>query len=309
MSVARMLTCLFLLGAQVPGGLSAENLSAAESEMAALYLKTEIADRVVLEARKLSVTDETDRKEIDSAADAYRTREIGTVRGALMKLFPDEDTARRRYGDFVNRFVTVSTAEDRTEIIRSRLSAAVDSAGVFLGDLQAWIRLKTNPDRPTLAVWLARNRGAAAIEKPQRKRRTNPLRDAEAGVGRFVEAADDGQGALRSFAAKHKVERDRKLAEAQQGMAQVAAERKVADEEANARKLAAAQAEAAAQQAQAQRIAAAEQEAIVQDQNSWKTRIKGVLSTAIGATAGAFTGGIGTQIGTAAADAVLGNRR
>ena len=88
-------------------------------------------------------------------------------------------------------------------------------------------------------------------------------------------------------------------------MAQVSEERRIADEEYNAKKQAAAAAEAAAMQAQAQKLAAAEQEAVVQDQNSWKTRIKGIVSSAAGAAGSAFLGGVGSRVGEAAAQAVF----
>lgn len=297
-----------LLFATVCGVSGPSAADSPEAEMSVMYLKTEIAGQVVAESRKLAGDDATIRQEVESAANAYRMRVIAEVRCELTALFPDEDTARREYGDFVNRFVRTSTAETRSEIVRTRLAAEVESAGVFLGDVQSWIRLKATSDMPPLEAWIGRDRKASIPEKPKRRRRTNSLRDAEAGAGRFVEAADDAHGSLRSFSARRKSVRERKLAEAQQGMEQVAAERKVADDEANAKRQAAAQAEAAAQAAQAQRIAAAEQEAVVQDQNSWKTRIKGVISTAIGATAGAFAGNIGSRVGEAAANAVLGVR-
>ena len=93
--------------------------------------------------------------------------------------------------------------------------------------------------------------------------------------------------------------------DAEAGMAQVANERRIADEEYNAKKQAAAAAEAAAMQAQAQKLAAAEQEAVVQDQNSWKTRIKGIVATAIGATGSAFLGNVGGRIGEEASRALF----
>ncbi|MBO4448059.1 MAG: hypothetical protein J5807_01065, partial [Kiritimatiellae bacterium] len=77
-------------------------------------------------------------------------------------------------------------------------------------------------------------------------------------------------------------------------------------EEYNAKKQAAAAAEAAAMQAQAQKLAAAEQEAVEQDQNSWKTRVKGIVSSAAGAAGSAFLGGVGSRVGEAAAQAVFG---
>ena len=309
----------FLLSALVAAscGLSvsaAEPTSEAEGEMAAIYLKMGIAENVFAEAGKLAGTNAAVRGEIGAAAQKFRANIIGDARRRLMAIYPDEQVARKEYGAFVERFAKTATAETRSAIIKRSLEADIESAGKFLSEVQAWLRVRAKEgNAPSLAVWLNRDLKApapkAAVAKKKPKRKTNPLRDAEADAGTFVEAKDDGASSLRSFGALRKSRRDKRLAEAQQGMEQVAAERRVADEAANAKKLAAAQAEAAAQQAQAQRLAAAEQEAVIQDQNSWKTRLKGVASTAIGATAGAFAGSIGSHVGHAAADAVLGNKR
>ena len=309
----------FLLSALVAAscGLSvsaAEPTSEAEGEMAAIYLKMGIAENVFAEAGKLAGTNAAVRGEIGAAAQKFRANIIGDARRRLMAIYPDEQVARKEYGAFVERFAKTATAETRSAIIKRSLAADIESAGKFLSEVQAWLRVRAKEGNAlSLAVWLNRDRKApapkAAVAKKKPKRKANPLRDAEADAGTFVEAKDDGASSLRSFGALRKSRRDKRLAEAQQGMEQVAAERRVADEAANAKKLAAAQAEAAAQQAQAQRLAAAEQEAVIQDQNSWKTRLKGVASTAIGATAGAFAGSIGSHVGQAAADAVLGNKR
>ena len=309
----------FLLSALVAGscGLSvfaAEPTSEAEGEMAAIYLKMGIAENVFAEAGKLAGTNAAVRGEIGAAAQKFRSNVIGDARRRLMALYPDEQVARKEYGAFVERFAKTATDETRSAIIKRKLSADIASAGKFLSEVQAWLRVRAKEgNAPSLAVWLSRDRKVSApkaeVVKKKPKRKANPLRDAEADAGTFVEAKDDGARAIRSFGALRKSRRDKLLAEAQQGMEQVAAERRVADEAANAKKLAAAQAEAAAQQAHAQRLAAVEQEATVQDQNSWKTRLKGVVSTAIGATAGAFAGSVGSHVGQAAADAVLGNKR
>lgn len=305
--MSRVSALLALCGATA-FGLAALADGPSDVELGALYLKTEIAGRIVAEADKLAGTNAVVREEVSAAAREHQARMVGEVRRRLLGLFPDEATARKEFAAFVDRFAKSADAETRGAIIQRELAAEIESAGKFLGDVQSWLRLREKGDVPPLAAWLARERTATA-EKPKRRRKANPLRDAEAAAGSFVEASDDGESSLRSFGARRKALRERKLAEAQQGMEQVAAERRVADEEAAAKKLSAAQKEAAAQQAQAGRLAAAEQAAIVQDQNSWKTRLKGVLSTAVGATVGAFTSGVGAPLGQAAADAVLGNRR
>ena len=119
----------------------------------------------------------------------------------------------------------------------------------------------------------------------------------EAPAGDFVAEKDAGDGPLRSFAEARRVERERAFKEAEAGMAQVTAERRAADEEANARRLAAVQAEAIARQAQAQRLAARERQMVVQDYDTWGTRLRGSLSLAVKAsTGGSVAGKLGVSL-------------
>ena len=132
---------------------------------------------------------------------------------------------------------------------------------------------------------------------PPPKKRARSLRDKEAPAGDFVAEKGAGDGPLRSFAEARRVERERAFKEAEAGMAQVTAERRAADEGANARRLAAVQAEAIAQQAQAQRLAAQERQMVVQDYDTWGTRLKGSLSLAVNAsTGGSVAGRLGVSL-------------
>lgn len=270
-------------------------------------LRFELAGQVVVNARKLSA-----ESAVAAAADAYRGRVMARIKADLTDLCGDAGAAQREFGAFVDA-VKVSPKDYaglRAELAKGELAPDVAAAGRFLGDVEAWLKLKAKGETVPLDVWLARDEKPAAgnppVAKPKvAKRRANPLRDSEADAGTFIEAKDDGNSALRSFGAARKARRAKALKDAEVGMQQVAAARKLADEEANAKKLAAAQAESAAQQAQAVRLADAEKEAVLQDQNSWKARLKGVLTTAIGAAAGAFTGPVGARAGEAAAQAVF----
>ena len=277
-------------------------------ELMSALLRFELAGQVVVNARKLSA-----EPAVTAAADAYRGRVMARIRAGLTDLCGDAGAAQREFGAFVDavKASPKDYASLRAELAKGELAPDVAAAGRFLGDVEAWLRLKAKGETVPLDVWLARDENpvaenpSAAAKPKAAKRKANPLRDSEADAGTFVEARDDGNSALRSFGAAHKARCAKALKDAEVGMQQVAAARKLADEEANAKKLAAAQAESAAQQAQAARLAAAEKEAVIQDQNSWKTRLKGVLTTAIGAAAGAFTGPIGARAGEAAAQAVF----
>jgi hypothetical protein len=201
--------------------------------------------------------------------------------------------------------------------MKTLMAEDISRAGKLLGGIQTWLRLRAKGDVPPLHAWLNRDVTPAAVavageghaSSPPKKKKRKSLRDAEAGAGEFVEAQDDAASSLRSFGAMRKMRREKAIKDAEAGMAQVSAERKAADEEYNAKKAAEAQAEAVAMQAHAQRLAAAEQEAVIQDQNSWRTRLKNVAATAVGAAGSAFLGNVGGRLGEAAAEAVFKDDR
>jgi len=203
----------------------------------------------------------------------------------------------------------------RSAAMKALLNRELGEAGKFLGDVQTWLRLKSKGSVPPLRAWLNRDKPAATVAKapssPSRpaKKKRNSLRSSEADAGQFIAAKDDGVSSLRSFGGMRKARREKAIKEAEAGMAQVSAERKSADDEYNAKKVAAAQAEAQALQAQAQRLAASEQEAVIQDQNSWRTRVKDVVAAAAGAAGSAFLGNIGGRVGEAAAQAIFKDKR
>lgn len=299
------------LALAIPVLAAALSASAGDRDRAMMtaVLRMDVADRVVMEAGKLDSS-----KEVSSAASAYRENVLGEIRESLMPHFSSAEEAQKGLADFVNA-VQKSPGDYtalRDSVMQGVLQRDIEAAGAFLGGVQTWLGLKKKGGSvPSLAAWLGRDAKAApagdADQKPKRKkaRRRNSLRDAEAAPGTFVEAPDDGGSVLRTFDTSRHERRQKALKDAETGMAQVSEERRIADEEYNAKKQAAAAAEAAAMQAQAQKLAAAEQEAVVQDQNSWTTRVKGIVATAAGAAGSAFLGGIGSRVGEAAAEAVF----
>jgi len=280
--------------------------SGADRDMMAAVLRLEIADRVVIEAKKLDAS-----PEVSVAAEEYRANVISKIRGAIEPLFDSADDAQRALAAFIDsvRKAPADYAPLRDDVMKNDLPGDIEAAGAFLGNVQTWLglRKKKGAEAPPLAVWLDRDSKVPPVveKKPKKKKRRNSLRDAEAAAGTFVEAPDDGGSVLGTFGTARNERRQKALKDAEAGMAQVAEERRIADEEYNAKKQAAAAAEAAAMQAQAQKLAAAEQEAVEQDQNSWKTRVKGIVSSAVGAAGSAFLGGVGSRVGEAAAQAVF----
>ena len=304
------------------------------------YLKVEIASRVVAESAKMGEgADDAVKAELFRASGEYRDAELGAVRRDLSALLGDR--AQKAFASFVDAFVKAekegsmpalvslsksagletmpeSFAALRSAAMKTLMAEDISRAGKLLGGIQTWLRLRAKGDVPPLHAWLNRDEAPAAANvagegraspPPKKKMKRNSLRDSEAGAGEFVEAQDDAASSLRSFGAMRKMRREKAIRDAEAGMAQVSAERKSADDEYNAKKAAEAQAEAVAMQAQAQRLAAAEQEAVIQDQNSWRTRIKNVAATAVGAAGSAFLGNVGGRLGEAAAAEVFKDDR
>jgi hypothetical protein len=285
-------------------------------------MRMELAGQVVAEAQKLS-----DLPEVAEAAQAMQSRLFGRARDGLISAFGAEDTAQSAFAAFVDAVQTAPAdyAALRGTVANGDLEPDIAEAGQFLGDVQSWLRLRDKGDVPPLRAWLDRDRAvplpsapaaatAVAARPPARpqarpapSKPRNPLRAREARAAEFVEEEEDTGNVLATFHAAREARRQKALADAESGMAQVAEERRIADEEANAKKQAAASAEAANMEAQAQKLAAAEQDAVIQDQNSWKTRFKNIVGTALGATGSAFLGNVGGRIGEEAARAVFNN--
>ena len=269
-------------------------------------MRMELAGEVVAEAGKMS-----DLPEVAAAAEGERDRLFALARDGLVMAFGDEARAQDVFAAFVDA-VQASPADYaglRGEVAERELAPDLAGAGQFLGNVQSWVRLRAKGKVPPLQAWLDRDGApagtSASQSKPAKKRKHNPLRDAEVGAGAFTEEMDEGGSTLETFRAAREARRQKALMDSESGMAQVQEERRIADEEDNARKQAAAAAEAAAMQSQAQHLAAAEQDAIIQDQNSWRTRVKNIAATAIGATGSAFLGTVGGRVGEEAARAVF----
>jgi hypothetical protein len=101
---------------------------------------------------------------------------------------------------------------------------------------------------------------------------------------------------------------DKELAEAQDGMEQIANERKSAEEEYAAKKTSDAQAEAENMKRHADKLASTEQEALEQRKNSWGSRLKSIVGATVSAATGAFTGGVGARAGEEAVNAIFKDR-
>lgn len=330
----RISACILML--LVAGARAAESEADAEAAtaprpgrvmLASLY-RLGIGSQVAERARELARgTDARNAAEIIVAIDTFRDALAARSREELENVFGKE--ARSQFTLFVEHFTQAEKNGDleflgrivplagpwgenppttypalSTAVIDYVLVDDVLEAGRFLADVQTWLDLrKRHDDVPSLHDWLARHDPPQQDAPPPRKR--NPLRDAEAEAGEFEDDGGDSRGMLAQFGTARADRRKKALEDARAGMQQVAEERRAAEDEAAARKLAAAQAEADAVRKQAEKLAAAESEAIEQRRNSWSGRLKSVLTTAIGATSGAFLGNVGSRAGEAAAEALF----
>jgi len=278
-------------------------------EMLVAFIRLNVASEVVSQAE--SMTSPLKAKSRQKALEPvfeYRDGVVNSIRERLVAVVGDADAAQETFGEFVGTYTALASSGDmdflssissmigldpapgsygelRGAIIEKYMAADIEAAGRILSSIQMKVEER--------------------LKKIAEKRNRNPLKNSEAGAGEFVEARDDGESSLRSFGARAKARREKAIADAQAGMAQVAQERSVADAEYNAKKQAAAQAEAAGMRTLAEANAAAEAEAAQQAANSWSARLKSIATTTISAGTGAFAGTVGSRAGQAAADAVF----
>ncbi len=194
------------------------------------------------------------------------------------------------------------------------LQPDIQASSKFLADVQTWLQLKSRtPNMPPLNVWLARDATAALavsdarVAPPPQKTVAQQLASAEAPMPEFKpeDEAAPGSNPLEAFGAQRKERRERAVKEAQEAMAQVAAERQAAEQEYASKKQAEASAEAEAMKNHAQRLADNEKQAIEQEKDSWSAKLKGIVGATITAAGGAFFGGVGAQAGQMAANFIF----
>ncbi len=300
MRAASFAICIALVFSAFPQVFAEE--TNAMRELYGAYLRMQTASQVAEQAKSLGAEKEGIR---------YRDGVLGAIKERLVPLFEDADAAQKEFAAFINLYAKAAAENDGKFLASFAKNIGIEPAPGSYNDLsEAIISADLLEDIDAAGKFLAKlneakKSGASARSKKKKMRNRNLLRESEADAGEFIEAKDDGGSSLRSFGAQRKARREKAIREAEAGMAQVAAERKVADDEYNAKKQTAAAAEAAAQKAQAEKLAAAQQEAVQQDQNSWKTRIKNVVIAGVGAAGSAFAGSVGGRLGEAAAEAVF----
>jgi len=321
---------LLLLGTALLASPAWAQPSTDAAVLLSAYARFTLAREVQAQALNLAKPlPEADAKQIVEQANTWMSTETAQLRAGLDERFGQ--SARDRFSGFVAEYTSAEKTNDlhylgrlagdaklgstplefsemRRLVLDKWLTVPFEKGGRLLGEMQTWAEVRAkNPQTPPLSAWLAREQTTVAAAPVAPPKPVNPLAAAEAAVPEWVPPPADSTPAnpMDAFALSRKEKRDSALQDAQAGMQQMAMERQSAEQEFAAKKMADAQADAEAMRAQAQKMAAVEKEAIDQRANSWSGRLKNIVSATVGAATGAFTGGIGTEAGRQAADALF----
>ena len=291
------------------------------------YLRFAIIRQIAAQASEMAESSpEAVRSQVNSYMKGWESVQIQSIRNTLISGLGEN--AKTDFESFVTEFTQAESDQDpvylhdlavglgfklplpedynqlRMEIINAHLKDDIDYVSSLLGDVQTWIQLAENDASvPTLNIWLSRD--DKTVKGKKEAKEYDPLRDAEA-PAQYHEVYDqDGGNPMDAFVSSRRAKREQVMRDAEEGMRQVAAERRAAEEEYAAKKKAAADKEAAAMKAHAAELAAVEKEALEQRKRSWGNRIKRIFGSVISSTGGAFLGGIGERAGAEASDAIF----
>ncbi len=308
-----------------------------------IYLQTHLTHQVGNQIDEWvdNQDDEAVGKELETALNDWNDTLRAFARKRLSAQFGGEEKAKPRLSAFVSAFTEAEKKGDKVYLkglcgrlklespwptdyrglrqaaLQSCLGTEMTEASAFLGAVETWLEQKEKNESgtPGLEAWLdatlykkQAEKGDKTAKKKKPEPPANPLAAAEAGLGGYTgdDAAVDNP--LDDLRASRAAKRRRATEQARDGMASVARERSAAEQELAGKKMAAAQAEAAAMQAHAEKLAAVEQEALVQRQNSWTSRLKGIVASTVSTATGVFFGSVGQRAGEAVTDAVFNDK-
>ncbi len=292
------------------------------------YLKYQLVKQIPKQVAGIGEGLDADAQaEISSAATAWSKPRWASVKEGLSERFGEN--ARGTFEAFVANLTKMEQQKnesylqfmckaceipapwprDYTELRRvmtnDRLSETLKDGGAFLGEVQTWSELKKKDvaQLPPLTYWLARTEDIQLDVPP--KQPENLLREAEAALPLYVEEDEEDTGFLDDFGAMRDEKRAQQVEEAKAAMAQVAEERRAAEEDYAARKLAVAQKEAEGMKLHAQELASVEAQALKQRERTWGARLKRIVGATVSAAGGALIGEVGSRAGQEAADALF----
>ena len=284
------------------------------------FLRFSLAQEVRSEALSLAKKlPNNEAGQVSACATSAYDAEMLAVRKELEEAFGQG--AREKFGQFVGDYSAAEKAQDRNFLrqlsqnlgislqvpdyrslrklaLQQWLTEQMASSSRFLSEIQTWGEVRGREKNvPNLSVWLARNERQISTPAPAQKDATNALAQAEAPLPEFTAQPAQPGNTMDTFSQLRKDKRAQAMLDGQSGMQQMAMERQSAETELGAQKMAKAQAESEAMRAHAQKLAAVENEAMAQRENSWVNRIKQIIGGTVSAGVGAFTGGIGTELG------------
>ena len=284
------------------------------------FLRFSLAQEVRGEALSLAKKfPENEVSQVSACASSAYDAEMLAVRKELEEAFGQG--ARQRFGQFVGDYSSAEKAQDQNFLrqlsqklgiaaqvadyrslrklaLQQWLTEQIATSSRFLSEIQTWAEVRGKEKNvPNLSVWMARNERNISTPAAVHENATNALAQAEAPLPEFSPQPAQQGNTMETFSQLRKDKRAQAMIDGQSGMQQMAMERQSAETEQGAQKMAKAQAESEAMRAHAQKLAAVENEAMAQRENSWGNRIKQIIGGTVSAGIGAFTGGIGSELG------------
>lgn len=328
----KLMACALCVGIALTA-VQAKAPAVGEVELLCLsYLRLLVSQQIPKQAVALAEGANSEiLQEVQAIASRWMKKQIADIRDTMDDYFGDG--ARAKFESFVAGFTNAEGRNDkayleqlsqdlnlddpqpesyqdlRMQLVGGRLQDAIEEGSDFLGEVQTWVDLKERKgdEVPSLFAWLTRNEVGASsstLSSGGSVDVSDPLEEAEGDFEMVELDEDDFTSPLDAFDSSRKEKRDRKLAEAQAGMQQIAQERQTAEEEYAQKRLSAAQADADSMRRHAEELAAVEQQALEQRQRSWGNRLKSIVGTAAGSFGGAFLGGLGERAAEEAIDSV-----
>lgn len=275
--------------------------------------------RILSETRAVLLaleTDEATSAELATTSDAWMAEQKKSIRTKLENALGED--ARESFTFFTTRYTEAEAAEDadflasinrqlddststsyaalRQCIFSKWIKPEIDATGKWLADVQTWVDLRQrNMKTPSLQAWIARDEPTPAAPKPS-------LASAEAPLPEFNDTATSDVSPMDEFESIRDKRREKKRAETEAAMKQIAAQRKLDEEAYAAKRTAEAQREADAVRAYSQKLASAEAEAMEQRKNTWSARVKRIAVATVSGALGAVTSGTGAAAGAVVAE-------
>jgi hypothetical protein len=287
------------------------------------YVEYTLIQRVASQAMVLceSAVPE-DQSQVQAVTKGWSRFHFKAMRGKLQEAYSLD--APKYFEAFVNEYLAAESSQDadflaemnavmgwgdnpakdytslQRRLVAESMKSLMSEASTFLTEVETWVSLRADGRMEAdFDAWLQRQQ---ADEAPVE---VDPLEAAEIKLDLKKIQAATVSSPLDSFINDRKALRQRKLLEAEQGIALVNAERTAAEQQAAAELQAKAKAEAAAIQHHAAELAKAEENAMIQRERSWANRLKKLAGAAVGTVGGAILGASSAHVADQAVSAIF----